>query len=311
MQYLTDSKYHDIASNVKSYQDCSDLVYLDPSSARLINIAIAVYSFWDLLASITILRLFIKKLALLSLAFNEIDVLIKDKMVKSKKNLNRHRKNQFFLSLVIKTTNIVILTMISSWIAMLSAGARIGTYWHVIAHVITVLAIYMMYSEKTYSKVCCCSNICNDCCIRMCYCCCLRPRHLPQALQLEVNTSHDDNGKRVNSCDVHSQETKSDPNTQSPSTQPMDSDVILVPVLTMGLNSIFSAQSKSMDTVDLTAQVDTVSDGRNSPSIHSHDSEDNMNMDKAEDEMIYIEPEEMIEIGVSNASDKEIDQGQP
>ena len=180
---------------------------------------------------------------------------------------------------------------------MVSSGLRyyqVALNWYVLAGHCTCyyVSIYDVFRENILN-ICCCSNICNDCCIRMCYCCCLRPKYLPQALQLEVNTSHDDIGKRMNNCDDSAQETSSVP--QSPPTSTSNSeDVILVPVLTMGLNSIFNLQSDSVDLANLTTKRDTISECRNSPYTHSHNIESKANIDKA-DKIIYI-----VEIDDSN-----------
>ena len=234
--HLTSSKYEEYTTDLKSYQDCGELLAINPLYEDLMGIISGLTALWELFVCIILLRFYTKRLALLSIACNEIDVLMreKSKKFKSKKNLNRHRKNQFFLSLAIKTTNIVILCVISGWIGIFALSVRVGEYWLVFDHIVGGLGIYMMYSDVLYKKIFCCNKICFNCCLNICYCCCLKPKNLPHHLQLEL---HKDNKMDKITTDVdENKETRNKANSNASSPT---SDIDVLPVLTTGFNKVF------------------------------------------------------------------------
>ena len=112
-------------------------------------------------------RLYLKKLVVLSAIYDNFEF-------KSKEHA---KKNQHFMELILRTTNLVIVTIISEYLLLIVNGSGVGEHWLVIGHTINVLCIYLSFgavNDRLYNKLCCCVHRhCHKCCASLCFCCCL------------------------------------------------------------------------------------------------------------------------------------------
>ena len=105
------------------------------------------------------------------------------------------KNNELFLNLAIKTTNLIILVVVSNYLVLFKFGIQISTSLLNIDAVCNTLAIYLSYqfSTRYYDQLFkACHNVCYGCCVRLCYCCCL-PNQLPDHLKLEEIQSDQSN----------------------------------------------------------------------------------------------------------------------
>ena len=110
------------------------------------------------------ISLYIRKLVLLSLAFDEYKVM-------GKFQSDEHRqKNERFLKLMVKTTNLVVIVVISSYFSMLILVLQLGHFMVMIDHSVIVLCVYLSYAHnaRLYDKLCCAERS-YRCCTVLCF----------------------------------------------------------------------------------------------------------------------------------------------
>eukprot|EP01083_Nonionella_stella_P186538 683129_1 len=166
-------------SNIHDFPGCRLSIEAAPDRIPLTIAAIGTTLIVDLIASIIILRLYLKKLILLSAAFDKFEF-------KSKSHL---KKNEKFMQLILKTTNLVIVSIITEYLTLVVNGLDIGEYWLSFDHTINVLCIYLSFGsadDKEYRLFCgCIDKCCHKCCTRICFCCCL-PTQIDDDLQVAI-----------------------------------------------------------------------------------------------------------------------------
>ena len=97
---------------------------------------------------------------LLSLAFDEYPF-----------QSDEHRqKNERFLKLMVKTTNLVVMVVISSYVSMLILVLQLGHFMVMIDHSVIVLCVYLGYAHnaRLYDKLCCARRS-YRCCTVLCF----------------------------------------------------------------------------------------------------------------------------------------------
>ena len=86
-------------------------------------------------------------------------------------------KSDQFYALILKITNLLIISTISGIImSLLIYVVNIGQYWSTLEHTMNVLCIYLSFggfNDKTYQKLCFMERLCYKCCAKICFCCCL------------------------------------------------------------------------------------------------------------------------------------------
>eukprot|EP01084_Bolivina_argentea_P026613 49501_1 len=169
----------DELSTYTSFGDCLNAINQAPNRMILTSTAIGCNLLVDLVSSIIILRLYLRKLILLSLAYDHWQ--FKSKMQK--------QKNEKFMKLMLKTTNLVIVSVATEYSLIFVNGARIGEYWLAFNHTINVLCIYLSFggfNDKLYDKLCCCiDKCCSKCCGRLCFCCCM-PSNVDSTIMVTI-----------------------------------------------------------------------------------------------------------------------------
>ena len=72
------------------------------------------------------------------------------------------------MKLMMKTSNLVILSVMTEFMVLVTNGLQIGEYWLSINHTINVLCIYLSFggfNDNIYDKLCCCvDKYCHKCC---------------------------------------------------------------------------------------------------------------------------------------------------
>eukprot|EP01083_Nonionella_stella_P083646 231341_1 len=166
-------------ANIQDFPGCRLSIDAAPGRIPLTITAIGISLIVDLIASIIILRLYLKKLILLSLAFDKFEF-------KSKTHL---KNNEKFMQLILKTTNLVIISIITEYLTLVVNGAGIGEFWLSFDHTINVLCIYLSFGsadDRAYGLLCgCIDKCCHKCCTRICFCCCL-PTQIDDGLQVAI-----------------------------------------------------------------------------------------------------------------------------
>eukprot|EP01084_Bolivina_argentea_P242174 406349_1 len=174
MIYLVDNtvnKFNNISdteySHIISFEQCSDLFNIAGyNSSIFVQINAMGVLFSEIICSIVILRLYLRKLIKLSLTFEDR---ITVESIGGKQNAMEKRKSKF-ARLAIRITNTLILAVSSTLIIIGSNG--LAQYWMAIDCVINTLAIYFSFSfgDYLYNKTCCCQSQCYTCCVWFCYC---------------------------------------------------------------------------------------------------------------------------------------------
>ena len=125
-----------------------------------------------------IYRLYLRRLTVLSLAYDRFEF-------KSKKH---RQKNEQFMRLMLKITNLLIVSIITEYMTLAINGIGIGEYWLCFNHLINVLCIYLSFgaNDKLYDILCCCvDNCCYVCCSSVCFCCCL-PKDIDDSITVAI-----------------------------------------------------------------------------------------------------------------------------
>ena len=107
-----------------------------------------------------------------------------------------------FLDLAIKTTNTVIMAIVTNYFALIVYSARWPNYILSIDALFNSLSIYLSYSftSKYYDLIFSpCHNKCYSCCSYLCFCCCV-PTKLPSDIKLELKPKK--NSKNNNSKEL-------------------------------------------------------------------------------------------------------------
>eukprot|EP01084_Bolivina_argentea_P069637 126669_1 len=174
---------------IQSFTDCTKVLSKQTNTGKLfLGLTIGINFFCEFILSVIILRLYLKRLLLLSLTYNEIQLKINQKTqsqdsesgvsprVTKKKDILTHKKNALFLSLAIKTTNIISIVVFSGYIGVLMFnGGFFGLYWRTFDHVIKCICLLMTFKfgDKIYYKICICQQCCYSLMTKCCFCCCM------------------------------------------------------------------------------------------------------------------------------------------
>merc|ERR1719229_1125133 len=106
------------------------------------------------------IRLYIRKLVLLSLAFDEYQF----------QSTEHRERNERFLKLMVKTTNLVVWVVIWSYFGMVIVMLQLGHFLVMIDHSVIVLCVYLGYAHNhgLYDKLCCAQRS-YQCCTVLCF----------------------------------------------------------------------------------------------------------------------------------------------
>eukprot|EP01083_Nonionella_stella_P040850 110768_1 len=194
-----------LIESIHSYEQCH--LVLDvfwPQRKRLTFIAIGIWTIIDIVSNVVLLRIYLKKVVLLSIACNEINSAI-PLQTKRANTSDRHvlKENTLFLQLAEKTTMIVILLTVSYFVVLPVQAMRVGQVWVTVENVIHSWCIYMTYkcAKQMYNIICFNGELCFTCWKRCCFCCC-QIKQLPQELQLMIdqNSMESSSKVKIGSC---------------------------------------------------------------------------------------------------------------
>lgn len=130
-------------------------------------------------------------MVLLSLAYDQYEFESKE----------HKQKNERFLELMVKTSNLVVIVVVSSYASIIFMALQFGIFIVLIDHTIIALCIYLSYAvnQSLYDKLCC-STKCYRFCTILCYCCCA-PRNIKDE-SLEVAIQENCKRHRFNSISI-------------------------------------------------------------------------------------------------------------
>ena len=175
IKYLSNPKNkHEISTTIQSFEDCQNLEesFRTDSFQRSLAIGVSIYILNEIIYSIVILRLFIRRVLMIS---NATDAKHEDIMV-GKENSKKNIKRKLFLYSIVKLTNLTILAIISNYIALIKYGAKWPLYTLNIDAICNCASVFLSLksSQKIYDNTFYfCHAVCYKCCARLCYCCCL------------------------------------------------------------------------------------------------------------------------------------------
>eukprot|EP01084_Bolivina_argentea_P036316 67203_1 len=174
-----DGLIHTNPNEINTVADCNGVTDNSSFGKPLRITAIAMNMIGDLIASIIMLRLYLKRLILLSNAFDKFEF----------KSEHHKQKNECFMTLILKTTNLMIISILTEYIVLIVSAASIGIYWMSINHTINVLCIYLSFggfNDKLYDDLCCCvDKYCYGCCSSLCILCCM-PCHTDERVAVAI-----------------------------------------------------------------------------------------------------------------------------
>ena len=239
-------------------------------------------------SSILVLRMYLSRLMTLSIAYNEISLVMEQNRReagrKNKKDLNRHKRNitemlnvrnvsspaspsnltwaqkrrtnARFFQLGLRTTNTVILAVVSTSIITLFNG--MGQWWNVMDCVFNTLAIYLSFSfgDTLYSKLCFCQKCCYRFCIQCCYCCCA-PQLMLDQIELEPK-----NAKQMESNKDGKTMKTEDNNANGDAAQDTKLELEVRPASTAEAVEVISTPSTSPPQTKETAPTEDECDGK-------------------------------------------------
>lgn len=128
--------------------------------------------------------MYIRRYALLSLAYDTYQF--------TEEGLRK--KNEKFLKLIVKTTTLLIVALLSTYLSLLALTLQFGRFFAVIEHTIIIACIYLGYAanEPLYEKICCgCHRICHKCCTLLCFCCCVPKINQDDSLGVAISDNKD------------------------------------------------------------------------------------------------------------------------
>eukprot|EP01084_Bolivina_argentea_P069636 126668_1 len=166
---------------IQSFGDCTKILSGSNKIGKLLlGLTIGINAICELILSVIILRLYLKNLLLLSLTYSEIQFKFNQRAfpvkLTKKKDILNHKKNALFLSLAIKTTNIILIVVFSGYIGVFLWNRSIfGQYWKTFDHVIKCICLFMTFKfgENIYYKICVCQGCCYPLMTKCCFCCCM------------------------------------------------------------------------------------------------------------------------------------------
>eukprot|EP01084_Bolivina_argentea_P272410 463792_1 len=162
--------------SINNVEDCSNFFGANVSAGvkQYMYIGIVVSLLNQIIFSIIILRLFLKRIIFLSLSLKGMT--------------KRALIDKPLLQLAIKTTNLTILAFSTMFIFLLNRTVISGAIVYNIDGVITTISICLMYQSfsKLYDRLfSCCDTYCYRCCIKLCFCCC-SAKSLPHDIELAI-----------------------------------------------------------------------------------------------------------------------------
>eukprot|EP01084_Bolivina_argentea_P290848 499723_1 len=176
------SDFNQISQQIQTVQDCQ---LIHQTYSKNIKYMLTLYSivaaFIETLITAILLRLYLKKLSLLSLAYDEYNFTSEG---------HKH-KNERFLQLFVKTTTLVIVALIASYIASILLITEFGSFLLITEHSVISICIYLGYgsNDKLYHKICClCHKSCHQCCTLICFCCCV-PNQIDESLNAVITAN--------------------------------------------------------------------------------------------------------------------------
>eukprot|EP01084_Bolivina_argentea_P290491 498993_1 len=168
--------------DIKFIGDCDGKQNNSSFRKTLVFSGIAVNMVTDLTVSIIILRLYLKKLILCSTVFDTFEF----------KSQSHKKKNEIFMTLILRTTNLLIICVIAEYIILLVPALSLGVYWMSIKLTVNVVCIYFSFgkfNDKLYGKLCCCMDkCCYKCCAVLCFCCCSPKNSTQTGIAIEENS---------------------------------------------------------------------------------------------------------------------------
>lgn len=217
--------------HIQEFSHCADPLGDDTIITLITIIAVVMV---EIFSSILVLRMYLSRLMTLSIAYNEMNLVIDQREdthspspphsttsnnhqghTRSPTWAQKRKTNARFFQLGLRTTNTVILAVVSTSIITLFNG--IGQWWNTMDCVFNTLAIYLSFSfsDKLYSKLCCCQKLCYKWCIGCCYCCCA-----PQLMLDQIEREQVERKKTMDLSNVANElDLKIDSNSPSPNSR--------------------------------------------------------------------------------------------
>eukprot|EP01084_Bolivina_argentea_P304193 525288_1 len=239
IQHFLHHQKHDSNINIHHFDSCGILTKYYKSSTMLLiqYIAITLYLLGELIYSVTILRLFLSRILMLSMSYEKMKIRMERTSSKSKQKMSKEasvvisqsvpatthtipksieesrskssqqietKNHEVFLHLAIKTANLIILVICSNYLILFKFGTKIATSILNINVLCNCFAVYLSYrfSDKYYDLIFKpCHTLCYGCCVRLCYCCCL-PTKLPDHVELEKEHKTVENGATTSAANI-------------------------------------------------------------------------------------------------------------
>eukprot|EP01083_Nonionella_stella_P275996 937534_1 len=152
------------------FGDCEYRLNAHPYQHHLVYLGISLTLITDLVASVVILRLYFKNLFIVFYLADRVEF----------NNEQQKNKNDEFMKLIMKITNLVIVSVLTEYMTLVINAAEIGVYWLSVDHTVNVICICFSFShsEQSYRRMCCCVHrYCTNCCTSLCFKCCV-PRDI-------------------------------------------------------------------------------------------------------------------------------------
>eukprot|EP01084_Bolivina_argentea_P288479 495130_1 len=156
---IVDSSINWNSQRIQTFATC-DIIYEQYETPIMLSLRIfftVLYVIMELIFSIIILRLFLSRVMLVSIGFDE--------------------KSVTLLNLAIKTTNVIIMAVCTNYIMLIKYGLTLPASILNVDVFFNCLSVYLSYAfaSKYYDILFgVCHQKCYKCCIKLCYCCCVK-----------------------------------------------------------------------------------------------------------------------------------------
>eukprot|EP01083_Nonionella_stella_P076295 207849_1 len=158
----------DSNANIDSFEDCQLLM---ADNTIVLIIMLAGVTIAEIIAIVIVLRLYLSKLILLSIRYDQhVQNIHKDISIATGAD------PAMFFHLSLKITNTLLITTISTvFIILLFPALRSAArMWMMVDCAINTLSLYLSFDfgKPLYDKLCCCQKSAYKCCAKICFSCC-------------------------------------------------------------------------------------------------------------------------------------------
>eukprot|EP01084_Bolivina_argentea_P203361 347350_1 len=134
------------------------------------------------------------------------------RLLPSSVQVSNHKEIDKFYKIMLRMTNLVIITVVTSFLTLIVYVFRAGEYWYSIDHVINVLCIYLSFggfSDRLYNILCWCTErYYYKCCAMCCFCCCMPlPINIELSKMSNVTETNSSNKSTTTNAETGTNET--------------------------------------------------------------------------------------------------------